>query len=371
MAKSFNPNFWHARSVLVTGHTGFKGSWLCLWLKRLGAEVHGYSLAPNTNPSLFDLAQIAKDVNSNTISDVRDLDSLKYAIKKASPEIVFHLAAQALVRASYNDPLGTFSTNVMGTANVLEAVRDVESVKAVVVITTDKCYENREWLWGYRESDSLGGYDPYSSSKACAELITNAYRSSFYQTSRLGSSVPLIASARAGNVIGGGDWSSDRLIPDLYRSVVNNHPVLIRNPNAVRPWQHVLDPLKGYLLLAQNLVEGGTPFDGAFNFGPIDADCRSVSQAMDLACSLWGGSADWVPDRREHAHEAQLLRLDTSKARQLLRWEPKLRFEEAVTWTVDWYRSHIESNASRDLCLRQIDDFCSLSEEETGVVCVT
>jgi CDP-glucose 4,6-dehydratase len=367
-AQSFNPIFWRDRSVFVTGHTGFKGSWLSLWLTELGARVHGYSLAPHTSPSLFDLARIEEGLKSHVVSDVRDFNALKCAILSASPEIVFHLAAQALVRPSYIDPLGTYATNVMGTANVLEAIRGVESVKAVVIVTTDKCYENREWFWGYRESDSLGGYDPYSSSKACAELITNAYRSSFYQTTRSSFDVPLIASSRAGNVIGGGDWSSDRLLPDFYRSVVNDQSVLIRYPNAFRPWQHVLDPLNGYLLLAQNLVQGGAQFAGAFNFGPTDADCRSVGQVMDLACSRWGSPANWHPDQREHAHEAQLLRLDTSKARQLLRWGPKLRVDAAIAWTVDWYRAHIKLNASRDLCLKQIAEFCLLSEEDAGHV---
>jgi CDP-glucose 4,6-dehydratase len=340
--------FWQGRRVLVTGHTGFKGSWLSLWLHSLGAKVTGFALPPTTEPSLYEMADVARDINAAT-GDVRDLVTLERCMRQAKPEIVLHLAAQGLVRPSYADPVETYATNVMGTVNLLEAVRRARDVRVVVVITSDKCYENREWVWGYREDEPMGGHDPYSNSKGCAELVTAAFRRSFFQDDG-----PAVASARAGNVIGGGDWAVDRLIPDVIRAVSSGEPVVIRNPGAVRSWQHVLEPLSGYLLLAQRLWSDGGRFASGWNFGPADDDARPVREVVDQIAALWGEGARWIPDERQHPHEAHYLKLDCSKARRLLEWRPRLRLADALQWTVDWHRSHKAGADMRSLCLSQI-----------------
>lgn len=345
-------NFWPNRRVFVTGHTGFKGAWLVQWLKRLGAEVTGYALAPDTAPSLFEAARVGQGMCS-VLADVRDLGSLSDALADSGAEIVFHLAAQSLVRESYARPVDTYATNVMGTVNVLEAVRTNGGVRAVVVVTSDKCYENREWLWAYREDERLGGHDPYSNSKACAELVTAAYRDSFFR----GDGAPRIATARAGNVIGGGDWARDRLVPDLLRAFEGKEPALIRNPEAIRPWQHVLEPLHGYLMLAEALVE--TPdLAAAWNFGPGEQDVRPVRWVADTLVSLWGQGAAWVQDEREKPHEAMLLKVDSTRARTLLGWRPRLSLNLALEWIVEWQKEfETAPERSARLTLDQIARF--------------
>lgn len=349
------PEFWHGRRVFLTGHTGFKGGWLALWLADLHAHVTGYSLAPNTDPNLFQLAGVGQDVQS-VIADVRDLRRLSSALADSEPEVVFHLAAQPLVRASYESPVETFETNVMGTVHLLEAVRTVPSVRAVVVVTTDKCYENREWLWGYREDEALGGHDPYSASKACSEIVTAAYRRSYFSNQQGAA----IGSARAGNVIGGGDWSADRLVPDMVRAAQSKRPVVVRNPQAVRPWQHVLDPLSGYLVLAETLATDGERGTGAWNFGPSDTDAREVAWIASRFTAQYGSDARWERDPAGHPHEAHLLKLDCSKARALLHWRPKLSLSTALDWTVDWYRSQANGSSARELTLDQIRRYQTL-----------
>ena len=337
--------FWRGRRVLVTGHTGFKGGWLCLWLKALGADVTGYALAPATNPSLFEVARVGEGLRS-VIADIRDLPILKKTFAAAQPEIVIHMAAQPLVRASYANPVETYATNVLGTVNVLEAARTAPSVKAIVNVTSDKCYENREWVWGYRENESMGGHDPYSSSKGCAELVTSAYRRSF--------GLPL-ASARAGNVIGGGDWSADRLVPDILKSLAADQPVEIRNPNAIRPWQHVLEPLRGYLMLAARVHGHSSEFAEGWNFGPRDEDCRPVSEIVATLVDAWGGKAAWGAQPGEHPHEAGYLKLDSSKARTRLGWRPRTSLAEGLAMTVAWHRAWLAGEDMNSLTLRQIE----------------
>lgn len=346
-------SFWRGRRVFVTGHTGFKGSWLCLWLHRLGAEVHGYALEPPTTPNLFTLANIEPLLAASHQADIRDFDRLATAVRACDPEVVIHMAAQPLVRESYRIPLETYAVNVMGTAHLLEALRQVAATKAVVNVTTDKCYENREWLWGYREDEALGGYDPYSSSKACAELVTTAYRRSFYAHD----GGAAIATARAGNVIGGGDWAVDRLVPDLVRALLAQSPVTIRNPHAIRPWQHVLEPLCGYLLLAQHLVEDGASFAQAWNFGPLDDDVRTVEEIVRHLCARWSDTASFVIDGREHPHEAHYLKLDSSKSRTLLGWQPRWRLAQALDAIVDWTRAYQSGSDLRSVTLDQIASF--------------
>jgi CDP-glucose 4,6-dehydratase len=337
--------FWRGRRVLVTGHTGFKGGWLCLWLKALGADVTGYALAPATNPSLFEVARVGEGLRS-VIADIRDLLTLKKTFAAAQPEIVIHMAAQPLVRASYANPVETYATNVLGTVNVLEAARTAPSVKAIVNVTSDKCYENREWVWGYRENESMGGHDPYSSSKGCAELVTSAYRRSF--------GLPL-ASARAGNVIGGGDWSADRLVPDILKSLAADQPVEIRHPNAIRPWQHVLEPLRGYLMLAARVHGHSSEFAEGWNFGPRDEDCRPVSEIVATLVDAWGGKAAWGAQPGEHPHEAGYLKLDSSKARTRLGWSPRTSLAEGLAMTVAWHRAWLAGEDMNSLTLRQIE----------------
>jgi len=351
-----SPSFWRDRRVLVTGHTGFKGGWLALWLKELGAEVSGYALPPSTTPSLFELARVGSGIES-TIGDIRDAPALTEAVRRARPEIAFHLAAQPLVRAGYADPAATYATNVMGTVNLLEAVRHIGGVRALVVVTSDKCYENREWVWGYRESEPLGGHDPYSSSKACAELVTQSWRQSFFAPERYAEHGLALASARAGNVIGGGDWGADRLIPDILRAIAAGRPVAIRNPRAVRPWQHVLEPLAGYLLLAQRLMEDGPAHAEAWNFGPAEADARPVQWIVERLTRAWGEGASWQPDPAPQPHEANCLKLDCAKANARLGWQPQWALERALESIVAWHRAHERGEDMQAFCLRQIDEY--------------
>lgn len=349
-------SFWRGKRVLVTGHTGFKGSWLSLWLQRLGAEVTGFALQPPTDPSLFASARIADGMKSIT-GDVRDREAVAAAVADARPEILFHLAAQSLVRRSYADPVETYATNVMGTVHVLEAARRSASVRALVNVTSDKCYANREWLWGYREQEPLGGADPYSSSKACAELASAAYRESFF-TADGSRGFPLaLASARAGNGIGGGDWAEDRLVPDVFRAFLGRRLALIRNPAAVRPWQHVLDMLNGYLILAERLWTSGADYAEAWNFGPYDEDVRPVRWIVERLGELWGEGAAWEVDRTSQPPEAKLLRLDSSKARARLGWRPRLRLDRALEWTAEWYGQHGRGADVRAVTEEQIARF--------------
>jgi len=346
-----NPEFWRGKSVLMTGHTGFKGSWLALWLEAMGARVHGVALEPPTDPALFRVLGLAQGLASHTIADIRDLDRLRAAMQAAEPAVVLHLAAQSLVRESYAAPIETFSTNVLGTANLLEAARDIGSVRVIVNVTTDKCYRNREWPWPYRENDPLGGHDPYSSSKACAELVSAAYRDSF-----LGAAGIAVATARAGNVIGGGDWAADRLIPDFLRAVANGTTLRVRSPAATRPWQHVLEPLSGYLVLAERLWDEPEAYAEAWNFGPGDSDARTVGWVLDQLVAATPGS-DWIPDAQEHPHEAASLRLDSSKARIRLGWGPRWPLPVAIARTLDWFRARDDGRDMRAFSLAQIGDY--------------
>lgn len=332
-----NPGFWAGKRIFLTGHTGFKGSWLSLWLQQLGAQVTGYALQPPTNPSLFESAKVAEGMKS-VFGDIRDLSALKKAMGEAKPEIVIHLAAQSLVRESYNFPVETYEINVMGTVHLLEAVRQTPGVKAVVVVTTDKCYENREWAWGYRENDPMGGFDVYSNSKGCVELVSAAYRSSFFNPQSYQTHGVAVATARAGNVIGGGDWAKDRLIPDILSAFESGRPVLIRSPHSIRPWQHALEPLRGYLTLAEKLYLDGPLYAEAWNFGPQDEDNLPVEWLVKRLAELWGKGAQWQIDKGEHPHEAAFLKLDISKARTRLNWHPTLRLDKALSLTVDWAR---------------------------------
>jgi CDP-glucose 4,6-dehydratase len=352
-----NRAFWRDKRVFLTGHTGFKGGWLALWLHSLGARVFGYSLAPATSPSFFEAAQVGVAIG-HRVGDIRDLSALRAALREARPDVVMHLAAQSLVRQSYADPVETYSTNVMGTVNVLEAVRGETSVQAVLVITSDKCYENREQHAGYRESDPMGGRDPYSSSKGCAELVTAAYRLSFFEPSTPRHT--RIASARAGNVIGGGDWSTDRLIPDVYRAAKSKQPVLIRNPKAVRPWQHVLEPLSGYLLLAEKMYKEGSAFSGGWNFGPEDRDAMPVSEVLDRLVRKWGEGLRWEVHAGSHPHEAILLRLDSTKARTELGWQPRLALDQALDWSVEWYKASLRGDHMQTFTCSQIEEYMKL-----------
>lgn len=325
--------FWKNKSVFLTGHTGFKGGWIAHWLTELGAHVHGYALAPPTEPNFFTETELQERIASSTINDIRDLEKLSTAIKQAKPDILIHMAAQPLVRESYDTPVETFAANVIGTVNVLEAVRQAGTIKAIVNITTDKCYENKEWLWPYRENDRLGGHDPYSASKACAEVAAAAYRNSFLVEAGIH-----LASVRAGNVIGGGDWATDRLIPDFLRAIDRGETLTIRSPNAVRPWQHVLEPLSGYLLLAEKLYEQGEAFAEAWNFGPHDEDAKPVSWIVERLCEQMPGSK-WQTENTKQPHEAGLLKLDSSKAKTKLSWTPRWKLETSLTKTVEWHQA--------------------------------
>jgi CDP-glucose 4,6-dehydratase len=347
-----NFDFWKGRRVFLTGHTGFKGSWLTLWLHRLGAEIYGYSLNPPTEPNLFTVAEVERCMAVHKIADVCDRDNLCGAIQAARPEIIFHMAAQPLVRYSYAQPLETYSVNVMGTVHLFEAVRRASSVKAVVNITTDKCYENREWVWPYRENEPMGGYDPYSSSKGCSELITAAYRRSFFDPAGI-----CVASARAGNVIGGGDWSTDRLIPDILQSISENKKVMIRNPHSIRPWQFVLEPLRGYLLLAEKLYTDGERFADAWNFGPSADDVKSVQWIVETLLRAFGKDGWWTQDPTDHPHEANSLRLDCSKAKSLLKWEPGVQIATALQKIEQWHRAYLNHEDMKAFSIRQIAEY--------------
>lgn len=349
-----NPSFWNGKRVFLTGHTGFKGGWLSLWLASMGAKVTGYSLNPNTSPNFFDIAQVQGGLENSQIADIRDLEKLQKVMLSARPEIVIHMAAQPLVRYSYANPVETYATNVMGTVNLLESIRVMDCVRAVVVVTTDKCYENNEWVWGYRENEPMGGHDPYSNSKGCAELVASCYRQSFFSAEKYSIHKVAIASARAGNVIGGGDWSEDRLIPDAIKAFEAKKALMIRNPLATRPWQHVLEPLSGYLILAQALYEKGANFNGGWNFGPRDDDARSVQEVINLLIKGWGSAATWTQDQSEQPHEAHSLKLDCSKARQYLNWVPRWSLEQAIENITQWQQAHQQQGNMHEVSLKQI-----------------
>lgn len=345
--------FWRGKRVFLTGHTGFKGSWLSLWLQSLGAEVSGFALAPPSQPSLFEAARVAQGMQS-TLGDIRDAAALRAALQAARPEIVIHMAAQALVRYSYEHPVETYATNVMGLVNLFEAVRATPGIRAVLNVTSDKCYDNKEWPWGYRENEPLGGYDPYSNSKACAELVTSAYRNSFFNPAQHAAHGVALGSARAGNVIGGGDWAGDRLVPDMVRAIAAGQPVRIRSPHAIRPWQHVLEPLSGYLALAERLVRDGPAFAEGFNFGPHDTDARPVQWIVERLCAQWGAGAAWELDGAPQPHEATYLKLDCSKARARLGWQPRWPLPRTLDEIVAWHKAHARGEDMRSVTLAQI-----------------
>lgn len=351
--KQTNPDFWRSKRVLLTGHTGFKGGWLSLWLQSMGVVLRGLSLTPPTEPALFHVARIA-DGMEHHIGDIRDFATVLAQMNEFQPEIVIHMAAQPLVRLSYQQPIETYATNVMGTVHVLEAARQAGSVKAIVNITTDKCYENREWVWGYREDEPMGGHDPYSNSKGCAELVASAYRKSFLKEAGIA-----MATVRAGNVIGGGDWALDRLVPDILKALERREPVLIRNPHAIRPWQHVLEPLSGYLLLAERLYSQGQADAEGWNFGPRDEDARPVQWIVEHLCNAWGDGASWALQVGDHPHEAHFLKLDISKARQRLQWAPRWGLETALNHITKWHQSWLAGQDMRAVCLRQINQYQS------------
>jgi CDP-glucose 4,6-dehydratase len=346
-------SFWKNKKVLITGHTGFKGSWLSLWLQIAGADLVGFALAPPTNPSLFKSARIDQGMISLS-GDIRDIEQIEAAIQTHRPEIIFHMAAQSLVGISYKNPVETYSTNVMGTVNLLDVVRRTPGTKVVVNITSDKCYENREWIWGYRENESMGGHDPYSNSKGCSELVTSAFRNSFFHSSEFSQHGVALASARAGNVIGGGDWSEDRLIPDIIKSLMCQESIVIRNPHAVRPWQHVLEPLLGYILLAEKLWKDGAEVAEGWNFGPNDVDTKPVFWIVDTITKLWGENAGWKTSTGKHPYEASYLKLDSSKARARIGWYPRWDLETSLKAVVDWYRSYNRNENMRDKTIEQI-----------------
>lgn len=353
--------FWQGRRVFLTGHTGFKGSWLSLWLNALGAETTGFALEPPTQPNLFEQARVASIIRS-IHGDIRDFSHLKSAISECAPDVVIHMAAQSVVRRGYEDPIENYSSNVMGTVHVLDAVRQLKRPCAVVNVTSDKCYENREWIWGYRENEPMGGRDPYSNSKGCAELITTAYQKSFFPPESIGEHGIALASARAGNAIGGGDWTSHQLIPDLMRAFLAGHPCLIRNPSAFRPWQFVLEPLRGYLMLAERLTKDGSRFVSGWNFGPVDADVKPVSWIADEAMRLWGNDASWGLDSEAHPKEAHALRLDASKAGTHLNWRPVLPLKQALGWIVSWYEAFQGGRNLQEITLKQIEQYEALTQ---------
>ncbi|MCP3981369.1 MAG: CDP-glucose 4,6-dehydratase [bacterium] len=357
--EALNRSFWNGKRVLVTGHTGFKGSWLSLWLAGAGAEITGYALEPPTDPSLFGVARVAESMRSIE-ADVRDLDRLSKEFAEQRPQIVIHMAAQSLVRRSYREPVETYATNVMGTVHLLEAARRCPETRAVVVVTSDKCYDNREWVWGYRENEPMGGHDPYSSSKGCTELVVDAYRRSYFAASGNSEEAAVVASVRAGNVVGGGDWAEDRLVPDMIRAFAEGRPVVIRSPHSIRPWQHVLEPLHGYLMLAEKLWEDGETHAEGWNFGPRDEDALPVCEVVERLAALWGGGARWELDADEHPPEANYLKLDSSKACRRLGWQPRLDLARTLEWVVEWYRAYHDGCDVRDLSVSQIERYESL-----------
>lgn len=348
-------NFWSGKKVFVTGHTGFKGGWLSLWLQHLGAQVTGFALSPPHKPNFFDSSRVGNGMSS-IIGDIRDGEFLSKVIGNFKPEVVFHLAAQPLVRRSYVNPIETYSTNIMGTVNLLEAVRNTDSIRAVVNVTSDKCYENNEWVWGYRENEAMGGADPYSSSKACSELITSAYRKSFFNLSQINEFRVGLSTARAGNVIGGGDWSEDRLIPDILRAIESGENINVRNPKSIRPWQHVLEPISGYIYLAEMIYKEGLEFAEAFNFGPSDEDAKPVSWIVESLTKRWGSEVNWTLDSSLHPHEAKQLRLDCTKARNKLGWCPKWKLEQAINYIVLWHKAHQNGEDMHKTSLTHIND---------------
>jgi CDP-glucose 4,6-dehydratase len=354
-----NSSFWRGRHVFLTGHTGFKGSWLSLWLDVLGANVTGYALAPPTQPSLFEHAKIADSVRT-ICADIRDYRRLKAAVAECRAEVVIHMAAQSVVRRGYEDPIETYSSNVMGTVHILEALRQLKLPCVVVNVTSDKCYANREWVWGYREDEPMGGRDPYSNSKGCAELVTSAYRESYFPPTALSQHGVAVASARAGNAIGGGDWTSHQLIPDLMRAFLVGQPCLIRNPSAIRPWQFVLEPLHGYLKLAERLAEDASGFASGWNFGPAEADAKSVAWIADNLASEWGSGASWSRDARVHPREANFLKLDASKAKACLDWHPALPLPQTLKWIVEWYRAFQAGADLKSVTRTQIERYQAL-----------
>lgn len=356
------PDFWQNKRVFLTGHTGFKGSWLCLLLSALGARLAGYALDPPTQPNLFSLARVGECVDS-TFADIRDLNALAESMRRFEPEFVIHMAAQTVVLRSYEDPVETYSTNVLGTVTTLEAVRRLRHPCRVIIVTSDKCYENREWVWGYRESDALGGHDPYSNSKACAELVSQSYRDSFFPPSRFDEHSVGIASARAGNVIGGGDWTPQQLIPDVMTAFLEARPVVLRHPNAVRPWQHVLDCLSGYLSLAEALAGDACAYSGEWNFGPDEAEARSVSGVVESLASHWRVERSWVPDQVAYPHEDWRLTLDSTKAARYLGWRCRLTIAEAIEWVARWYREYQIGKDAGDLCSEQIGQYVHLTTD--------
>ncbi len=351
-----NPTYWQGRKVFVTGHTGFKGSWLSLWLHGLGADVTGYALEPPTEPSLFEQAGVGDSVRS-VFADVRDFARLKAALAECQPDVVLHMAAQSVVRRGYEDPIETYSSNVMGTVNLLEAIRQLKRPCAVVNVTSDKCYANREWVWGYRENEPMGGRDPYSNSKGCAELVTTSFRESYFPPDSIDRHGVALASARAGNAIGGGDWTSNQLIPDLMRAFLAGDPCLIRNPSAFRPWQFVLEPLRGYLMLAENLAQNPSRFADGWNFGPVDSDAKPVSWIADRLAHAWGQSASWNYDGAQHPREAHALKLDASKAAVHLGWNPVSPLSLALEWIVEWYQAFRSKDDLRAITRLQIERY--------------
>jgi CDP-glucose 4,6-dehydratase len=357
MSEVTNPNisFWNGKRVLITGHTGFKGGWLSLWLQKMGANLSGLALEPPTSPSLFNVASV-KDGMEHQIVDIRDYNALNEYIAKFNPEIIFHMAAQPLVRYSYKNPIETYATNVMGTVHVLEAARKSGSVKAIVNVTTDKCYENNEWHWGYRENERMGGDDPYASSKGCVELLSNAYQRSFFEYENIA-----MATARAGNVIGGGDWAKDRLVPEILNSIEKNKSILIRNPKSIRPWQHVLECLSGYLILAENLFNHKQAYSEGWNFGPNDQDAKPVYWIADKLIELCDSNIFWELDKKHQLHEASFLKLDNSKSLHRLNWRPRLTLEEALLFIVDWHDSWQSNDDMKLKCFNQIDNFNKIS----------
>jgi CDP-glucose 4,6-dehydratase len=356
-ATDVDPSFWRDRRVLITGHSGFKGAWLSLWLQSLGARVTGFSASSPTVPSMHQLARVGEGMDS-VDGDVCEPDAIAAAVASSEPEVVVHMAAQALVRRAFEEPRDTYATNVMGTVNVLDAVRrHPGGVRAVVIVTTDKCYENREWEWGYREDERMGGHDPYASSKGCAELVTSAYRRSYFSDP----DGPRVASARAGNVIGGGDWGEDRLVPDIMRAALAGEPVRVRNPNSIRPWQHVLNPLSGYLVLAQALCESPEHATG-WNFGPADEDARPVGWIVERMAELWAEELSWVLDEGPHPHEARYLKLDSSRAKGRLGWRPPVGLEQALQSIVDWYQALSSGADMRAVTLGQIEAFARAAD---------
>ena len=351
-----NSNFWKNKKVLLTGHTGFKGSWLSIWLKKLEVELIGFSKDIPTEPSLFKLAEVSENMIS-IIGDIKNFSLIQKTIQENQPDIIIHMAAQSLVRKSYEDPLETFSTNIMGTVNVLEAIKMSEKTRVVINVTSDKCYENNGMEEKFSENSPMGGYDPYSSSKGCSELITSAFKNSFYNSKKFDSHKVALSTVRAGNVIGGGDWAKDRLIPDIIDSISKKIPTQIRNTNSVRPWQFVLEPLNGYLLLAERMWEKGNKFSEAWNFGPNDESCKSVKWILEKISKEWGEKFFWEEDHKENPHETSILKLDCKKAKERLGWETKLNINEALEWTINWYKKFLENSNIKEYTKKQIEEF--------------